>query len=255
MKTYLFIDLSYFIFYLYYAKKKYFEFQKKDTTDLINNQEFIDNFANFDLKLKQIKKNLKLPEDVIIIFARDCRRTEIWRNDIYPQYKQSRKVNNEVGDFFVYVYKNLIEKYTYLENERCEADDIVGILTKKLYKDNKIYIITGDHDYLQLLYNENVQIYTMKMKSLREKSSGDRYTDLMMKILTGDNSDNIFAIHTKLGPKTAMKYIQNEEELIKKCEDETISKNLERNKTLIDMENIPEKYKKTIIDKFELLNL
>lgn len=255
MKTYLFIDLSYFIFYLYYAKKKYFEFQKKDTTDLINNQEFIDNFANFDLKLKQIKKNLKLPEDVIIIFARDCRRTEIWRNDIYPQYKQSRKVNNEVGDFFVYVYKNLIEKYTYLENERCEADDIVGILTKKLYKDNKIYIITGDHDYLQLLYNENVQIYTMKMKSLREKSSGDRYTDLMMKILTGDNSDNIFAIHTKLGPKTAMKYIQNEEELIKKCEDETISKNLERNKILIDMENIPEKYKKTIIDKFELLNL
>ena len=29
------------------------------------------------------------------------------------------------------------------------------------------------------------------MKSLREKSSGDRYTDLMMKILIGDNSDNI----------------------------------------------------------------
>lgn len=255
MKTYLFIDLSYFIFYLYYAKKKYFEFQKKDTTDLINNQEFLDNFANFDLKLKQIKKNLKLPEDVIIIFARDCRRVEIWRNDIYPQYKQSRKVNNEVGDFFAYVYNNLIEKYTYLENERCEADDIVGVLTKKLYNDNKIYIITGDHDYLQLLYNDNVQIYTMKMKSLREKSSGDRYTDLMMKILTGDSSDNIFAIHTKLGPKTAIKYIQNKEELIKKCEDETINKNLERNKILIDMENIPEEYKKTIIDKFENLNL
>ena len=93
------------------------------------------------------------------------------------------------------------------------------------------------------------------MKSLREKSSGDRYTDLMMKILTGDSSDNIFAIHTKLGPKTAIKYIQNKEELIKKCEDETINKNLERNKILIDMENIPEEYKKTIIDKFENLNL
>ena len=55
----------------------------------------------------------------------------------------------------------------------------------------------------------------MKMKSLREKSSGDRYTDLMMKILIGDNSDNIIAIHTKLGPKTAMKYITNKEELKK----------------------------------------
>jgi 5'-3' exonuclease len=95
----------------------------------------------------------------------------------------------------------------------------------------------------------------MKMKSLREKSSGDRYTDLMMKILTGDSSDNIFAIHKKLGPKTAMKYITNEEELKKKCEDETIKENLDRNKKLIDMENIPENYKKEIIDKFELLNL
>ncbi len=255
MKTYLFIDLSYFIFYLYYARKKYFEFQKKDTNDLVNNQEFLEGFANFDIKLKQIKKNLKLPEDVIIIFGRDCRRKEIWRNEIYPQYKQSRKVNNEVGEFFIYVYKNLMDKYTYLENERCEADDVIGVLTKKLYKENKVYIITGDHDYLQLLYNDNVQIYTMKMKSLREKSSGDRYTDLMMKVLCGDNSDNIFAIHPKLGPKTAMKYITNEEELKKKCEDEMIKENLDRNKKLIDMDNIPENYKKEIIKKFELLNL
>ncbi len=255
MKTYLFIDLSYFIFYLYYARKKYFEFQKKDTTDLINNTEFLEGFSNFDLKLKQLRKNLNLPEDVIIIFGKDCRRSEIWRNDVYPQYKQSRKVNNEVGDFFAHIYTNIIDKYTFIENERCEADDVIGILTKSLYENNTIYIITGDHDYLQLLYNDNVQIYNMKLKNLRDKSSGDRYTDLMMKILCGDSSDNIYAIHTKLGPKTAMKYITNNEELKKKCEDQTIKENLERNKKLIDMEYIPENYKKQIIDKFKLLNL
>ena len=137
-------------------------------------------------------------------------------------HKQSRKVNNEVVNF-VYVYKNLLDKYTYLENERCEADDVIGVLTKKLYKDNKIYIITGDYDYLQLLYNDNVQIYTMKNEKL-EKSSGDRYRDLMMKILIGDNSDNIFVIHTKLGPKTAMKYITNEEELKKNVKMKLLSK-------------------------------
>jgi len=255
MKTYLFIDLSYFIFYLYYARKKYFEFQKKETTDLINNTEFLEGFSNFDLKLKQLKKNLNLPKDVIIIFGKDCRRVDIWRNDLYPQYKQSRKVNNEVGDFFVYIYNNVIDKYTYIENNRCEADDVIGVLTKKLYEDNKVYIITGDHDYLQLLYNDNVQIYTMKMQNLRDKSSGDRYTDLMMKILSGDNSDNIYAIHTKLGPKTAMKYIANNDELLKKCEDATIQENLDRNKKLIDMDNLPEMYRTQIIDKFNLLNL
>ena len=255
MKTYLFIDLSYFIFYLYYARKKYFEYQKKDISDLINNNEFLEGFSNFDLKLKQIKKNLNLSDDVIIIFGKDCKRSEIWRNDIYPQYKQSRKINNEIGGFFAYIYNNIIDKYTFIENNRCEADDVIGILTTKLYENNKIYIITGDYDYLQLFYNENVQIYNMKMINLRDKSSGDRYTDLMMKILCGDNSDNICAIHSKLGPKTAMKYITNNEELNKKCEDETIKQNLDRNKKLIDMDYIPEMYKTQIINKFNDLNL
>ena len=93
------------------------------------------------------------------------------------------------------------------------------------------------------------------MKNLRDKSSGDRYTDLMMKILCGDNSDNIYAIHTKLGPKTAMKYITNNDELLKKCEDKTIQENLDRNKKLIDMDNLPEIYRTQIIDKFNLLNV
>ena len=39
MKTYLFIDLSYFIFYLYYARKNILNF-RSDTTDLINNVNF-----------------------------------------------------------------------------------------------------------------------------------------------------------------------------------------------------------------------
>ena len=57
------------------------------------------------------------------------------------------------------------------------------------------------------------------------------------------------------GPKTAMKYIKNEDDLKKKCEDEKIRENLERNRKLIDMEYIPENYKKEIINKFELLDL
>ena len=76
----------------------------------------------------------------------------------------------------------------------------------------------------------------------------------MMKILCGDTSDNILPIHPKLGPKTAMKYINNNKELKKKCEDKIISENLNRNKTLIDMDYLPENYKNEIL-KFELLNI
>lgn len=246
---YLFIDLSYFIFHTYYAKKKYFEIQKKDTDNLINNQEFMELFSNFDKKLNDIKKKLKLDKSVKIIFAKDCRREEIWRNSIYPEYKQTRKVNNEVGEFFKYTYNNLINKYSYLECDKCEADDLIGILTKDLYKENKIYIITGDHDYLQLLYN-NVEIYDMKLNNLRDKSLGNRYNDLLHKILIGDKSDNIPAIHKKLGPKTVLKYLENNDELKKKLEDPEIFKIYNRNKILIDMDNIPKKYQENIKKTF-----
>ena len=253
MATYLLIDLSYFIFYIYYARKKYFEFQEKCTDNLINNEEFLQAFSNFNLKIEQIKKKLKLPKETIVIFGKDCKRKEIWRNELYPDYKKSRKENNEVGDFFMYTYKNIINNYTYIYNNNCEADDIIGVLTKNLYKDNIIYIITGDHDYLQLLYNENVQIFNMKFKNLREKSCGNNSHDLMLKILMGDNSDNIYPIHKKLGPKTAMKYINNPDIFIKKCEDKEIESRYNLNKKLIDMNEIPENYVKEILEKFKNL--
>lgn len=255
MDTYLFIDLSYFIFYLYYARKKYFEFKEKSLDNLINNEEFMDGFKKFDIKINQIKKKLNLPDNTKVIFGKDCKRKEIWRNEIYPNYKKSRAVNNEVGDFFIYTYEHIINNYTYIENNHCEADDIIGILTKHLYNDNMIYIITGDHDYLQLLYNENVKIYNMKFKDLREKSCGNNQTDLMLKILMGDNSDNIYPIHKKLGPKTAMKYIENNELLLQKFEDEEIKNNYDLNKKLIDMNEIPSNYIEEILDKFKKYKL
>jgi 5'-3' exonuclease len=251
MDTYLFIDLSYFIFYLYYARKKYFEFKEKPLDNLIHNEEFLEGFKSFDIKINQIKKKLNLPNTTKIIFGKDCKRKEIWRNKLYPNYKKSRKENNEIGEFFAYAYKNIIEKYIYIENQHCEADDVIGVLTKHLYEKNKIYIITGDHDYLQLLYNENVQIYNMKFKSLREKSCGNNSNDLMLKILIGDSSDNINSIHKKLGPKTAQKYIENNDLLIKKLEDEEIKNNYELNKKLIDMNEIPINYIEEILNKFK----
>ena len=255
MKTYLFIDLSYFIFYVYYARKKYFEFKEKNIENLIENEEFMDGFKNFDNKINQIKKKLKLPKDTIIIFAKDCKRKKIWRNELYSEYKNTRAENNEVGKMFIYTYNNILNKYNFIENDCCEADDVIGVLTTNLYEENKIYIITGDHDYLQLLY-KNVEIYNMKFKNLKEKSIGTRENDLMLKILMGDSSDNINAIHSKLGPKTAMKYINNHDLLIKKFEtDKTIEINFNLNKKLIDMNEIPCHFKEEILNKFRTLEL
>ena len=252
--NFLLIDLSYFIFHNYYAKKRYFQIQKKETDNLINDDEFLKVFSNFDNKIDEIKKKLKLNSKTIIIFAKDCQRCNIWRNNIYPEYKKSRKVDNEVGPFFKYTYSNIINKYNYIECNNCEADDIIGIISKNMIKHNnlcRIKIITGDHDYLQLLDNEGyIEIYDLKCKSLKEKSLGDSKKDLLHKILMGDKSDNITAIHSKLGPKTALKYINNQDELDKKLLDSSIKEKFELNSQLIDMDKIPENYKQNIENEF-----
>ena len=257
-KSYLFIDLSYFIFHTYYAKKKYFEYTKECMDDLINNEKFMSLFSNFDNKIDMIKKKLKLPKNTIVIFGKDCKRSEIWRNELYPNYKKSRKTDVQIKDFFIYTYNNIISTLNILENETCEADDVIAVCTKHIIKTepySKVNIITGDHDYLQLLETDNINIYDLKLKDLRLKSTGDCKVDLMLKILMGDSSDNISPIHKKLGNKTAMKYIENPEKLKEKCTDETINNTFELNKKLIDFDNIPNKYKLCIIHKFkQLLN-
>ena len=248
MDTYLFIDLSYFIFHQYYSKKGYFQFQELSIENLINNEEFLKIFSDFEKKFNIIKKKLKLDKNVKIILARDCRRRNIWRNELLPSYKASRKVNTEVGEFFIYTYDNIIKNYNCISVDNCEADDIIGIITKNLYKNNKIYIITDDLDYLQLL-NTNVEIYNLKFKNLKDKSIGEN--DLLKKIILGDKSDNIPSIHKKLGEKTVEKYINNNDMLESKLENIEIKEQFELNRKLIDMNYIPDIYKKKILEEFK----
>ena len=66
----------------------------------------------------------------------------------------------------------------------------------------------------------------------------------------GDKSDNIPSIFKKCGPKTAEKYYENSELFQKQLEKENSYDNFERNKKLIDFNEIPEEllseFRKTI---------
>ena len=142
----LFIDMSYYIFYRFFALcswwKRAFPEEPLDIENILDNNIFIDKYHNLFIEnIKKITTKYRI-QNANIIFAKDCRRNDIWRNELFPEYKKSRKVNNEVGEFFIHTYKNIIHKYNYISVDKCEADDIIGVLTKELYKDNKIYIIT-----------------------------------------------------------------------------------------------------------------
>ena len=260
---YLLLDTSYIIFYRYYALLQWWKIAKSDE-ELGNpneNPEFIEKFEKTFLEcINNIKKKLKIhKEKICVIAARDCPRTEIWRNKLFDSYKEHRVQDDTFmgGPFFKKVYNDgLLEKagtdYILKYNE-LEADDIIA-LTKKYIEANKtinssIYIITNDQDYLQLI-SENTFIYNLKFKELNstKKSFKDPNKDLLCKIILGDKSDNIPSVFPKCGIKTVEKYLNNNELLQFDLDKYNVRDKYNFNKKIIDFNEIPYKLKKGFIE-------
>ena len=128
-----------------------------------------------------------------------------------------------------------------------EADDCIAIFAKKIKEINKntiVTIITADHDYLQLL-NNDINIYTLKHKPLRteKNSSGNAECDLFCKIILGDKSDNIPRVFDRCGEKGALALWNDKNSLETKLETENKKEVFDRNKKIIDFNEIPEHFK------------
>ena len=206
----LFIDMSYYIFYRFFALcswwKRAFPEEPLDIENILDNNIFIDKYHKLFIEnIKKITKKYRI-QNANIIFAKDCRRYNIWRNKYYEDYKKSRDDKNKRfnKDIFIYTYEKIVPDLKKLDisvaiNENAEADDIIAILKTTIrnrdYK-RPIYIITNDHDYLQL-FDDNTFIYNLKGLNLRTKSRGNRRLDLQFKIFRGDMSDNITPVVSK----------------------------------------------------------
>lgn len=249
----LFIDMSYYIFYRFYALRNWYKRSQEtelDIENVMNNEIFIKKYHKLfieNIKKIQKKHNLK---NALIILAKDCRRYDIWRNKYYSEYKQNRDEKNKTfnSDIFIYTYNKIVPELKelnmkILESENAEGDDIIATLKKKFrkkYEDLPIYIITNDHDYLQL-FDKNTFIYNLQGLDLRTKSKGENI-DLHLKILQGDISDNISSIFKKkMSVNKILEMINDNEKLNKYLDNNKESRQLyNRNKLLIDFDMIPE---------------
>ena len=253
--TFIFVDGSYFCFYRYFALINWWRnaFPETPIDDPFQCEKFVTKFKKtFVEKLQQIPKNLKIDKKInpIMIVGKDCKRENIWRNELFPQYKSNR-VNEGFmgGPFFKMVYEdNLFQEggaKAILSHPTLEADDCIALsvkyLTKK-YPDCHIYIITSDKDYLQL-NSHNVDIFNLAFKNIAENKSatGNPLQDLQLKIIMGDTSDAIPSVFPKCGPKTAQKCIDDQEFFKKKMDNNPeYYKQYELNKILVNFNNIPE---------------
>jgi 5'-3' exonuclease len=256
--TFIFIDGSYYNFYRYFALMQWWKnaYPEEPLDDPFQNEKFVEKFKKTHVEnLQGMAKKLKIAKTVtpIIIVGRDCKRENIWRNELFPQYKANRANGPEDGfmggPFFKMAYdEQLFIKggaKAILSHPRLEADDCIALSVKNIanrYPQCHIYIITSDRDYLQLNAH-NVDLYNLTFKNIAESksSTGNPEDDLEIKIIMGDTSDNIPSVFPKCGPKTALKCIENPEFFKKKLEENPEYKaQYELNKKLVNFNCIPD---------------
>ncbi len=166
------------------------------------------------------------------------KRKPTFRHKIYKEYKANRqKMPEELVEqlpmIMEFVQKS---KIPYLAENGFEADDLIGTLAEKFGKDKKVIIISGDKDFYQLV-SDNVSLFDpYKEKEVGFEQVGEKFgttPDKVVDVLAmmGDSSDNVPGI-PKIGPKTAIKLIQQYHSLenainnADKIKSKQVSKNL-----------------------------
>jgi 5'-3' exonuclease len=255
-KNIVLIDTSYYTFYRYFATYRWFTFKKIeiDPENIIENEVFITAFIkHFDADIKKIVKKWNSSIENII-FCMDCSRCDIWRNDLYKEYKGTRvQSNNFNRNIFPVLYDYIVKLgIKQINVDRLEADDVI-YLTQKYLKEkvkNDIVVITNDNDYLQIV-GDKIVLINMQFKELKARGVNDPHQDLLIKAMYGDKSDNILKIASFISKEKAHTIaLMDEDERIAYLKENDCYDNFMFNMNLISFEFIPDKYikefKKTV---------
>jgi hypothetical protein len=203
-----------------------------------------------------------------------CDAGNTWRKEYFPYYKANRKKTRDKSDLdFNEIFRilNMVREeistnlpYKLIQIDGCEADDIIACLameTQEFGKDEKIMIISSDKDFIQLQKYGNVsQFSPMQKKSVTDKNPRMYLFEHVIKGDSGDGIPNILSSddtlvtegkrQTPVSKKKIEHWLENAENLKSVMDDDTY-RNYQRNKTLIDLTEVPTSVKENIINTFE----
>jgi len=195
-----------------------------------------------------------------------------WRKDVFPYYKASRRKARDESELdwgCIFSALNKIRDelkevfpYKVIQIDGCEADDVIGAIIHKegkyLNSGENFLILSGDKDYIQLLKYANVKQYSPILKKWIVHSNPEEY--LFEHIIRGDagdgvpnvlSPDNSFVMNIRQRPITQKRLLELHD--IEKMSDE-IKRNYFRNKTLIDLNEIPSSNKEKILSSYAAEN-
>jgi 5'-3' exonuclease len=194
-----------------------------------------------------------------------------WRRDLFPHYKQNRKKYREEHTMdwnaFYIIFNRIKEEmkdlpYRFIEIDKLEADDVIAVLAKRYSQVEPIMIVSADKDLIQLQIEcDNVFQYSPMTK--KRVVGDEKDYSLIEHIIRGDRSDgipNIFSdddvfMDDNKRQKRISRMIVEEAKKLKNPE--LISPNgdvlnkYKRNKTLIDLNEIPQEYRMQVVESFE----
>jgi 5'-3' exonuclease len=158
--------------------------------------------------------------DKVVVFW-DGNDNSLIRKNIYPRYKENRRIALDDYKYESYLYQRERVK-DYLEEvfvrqcvvEQNEADDLIAHYTH-IAKDENMIIFSGDKDLTQLI-TDNVTLYSPVSKTYSKKGDLIHFKNIdiphnnvyVYKVLIGDTSDNIYGI-TNFGEKKLKTFFPN----------------------------------------------
>jgi hypothetical protein len=195
-----------------------------------------------------------------------------WRRDFFPQYKSNRKKNRDADSKDWNAIFEILNKikaeikdnlpYKFLEVYGAEADDIIATLCKHSQvekdrsKNEKVIIVSGDKDFIQLQKYMNVKQYSPILKKYVNGHNPDTY--IKEHILKGDTSDGVPNVlspdntftdglrQRPLGKKKIETWLNmNIDDL-----NDEVKRNYQRNEKLIDLGKIPNELETEILTEF-----
>ena len=220
-------------------------------------------------KLRAIKQLYKGYGDMVIA----CDGKNNWRKKVFPLYKANRKTARDASELDWGSIFNSLNKirdeikenfpYVVIEVDTAEADDIIGALAMKygaqLNNDSteKIVIISGDKDFVQLQRFSNVEQYDPVRKKKIEHS--DPIAMLKEHIIRGDTGDGVPNFLSD--DRCLVDHVRQKKITEKKLEiwltqdvdtfDTDLKRNFMRNAQLIDLGYTPKNIFDASVDAYE----
>ena len=224
------VDVSYAIFVKYFNTLAWYKANVDPApciSDVVSCPSFRHKFISsfFQSVLKVCTNTGVNPNNVL--FAKDCRKRDVWRKALYPTYKVDRVHSSHFnGEVFGFVYGVVLpewrERFTRsatVEVDRAEGDDIIGTIHRAVREEEaladraapprRMVVVTNDSDCLQLDDNRDTLIVNILGQDISYRSghmSGRQF--LYCKILMGDRSDSIPGAVNRCGFKTASRIVE-----------------------------------------------